>query len=68
MSFKKLDNGNYEIGVHIADVSYYVLPGTIVDKEAQERGTSVYLVDRTVRCFRRNFAINSAPYARTRKS
>lgn len=48
LSFKKLDNGNYEIGVHIADVSYYVLPGTIVDKEAQERGTSVYLVDRTV--------------------
>ena len=47
LSFKKLDNGNYEIGVHIA-VSYYVLPGTIVDKEAQERGTSVYLVDRTV--------------------
>lgn len=48
LSFKKLDNGNYEIGIHIADVSYYVLPGTIVDKEAQERGTSVYLVDRTV--------------------
>ena len=48
LSFKKLDNGNYEIGVHIADVSHYVLPGTIVDKEAQERGTSVYLVDRTV--------------------
>ncbi len=48
LSFKKLDNGNYEIGIHIADVSHYVLPGTIVDKEAQERGTSVYLVDRTV--------------------
>ncbi len=48
LSFKKLDNGNYEIGVHIADVSHYVLPGTVVDKEAQERGTSVYLVDRTV--------------------
>ncbi|MDD7454803.1 MAG: RNB domain-containing ribonuclease [Bacteroidales bacterium] len=48
ISFKKLDDGNYEIGVHIADVSYYVRPGTILDKEAQERGTSVYLVDRTV--------------------
>ena len=48
LSFKALDNGNYEVGVHIADVSYYVTPGTVVDKEAQERGTSVYLVDRTV--------------------
>lgn len=48
ISFKKLSDGNYEIGVHIADVSYYVRPGSILDKEAQERGTSVYLVDRTV--------------------
>lgn len=48
LSFRKLENGNYEIGVHIADVSYYVRPGTIIDKEAQSRGTSVYLVDRTV--------------------
>ncbi|MBR5055394.1 MAG: ribonuclease R [Bacteroidales bacterium] len=48
LSFRKLESGNYEIGVHIADVSYYVKPGTPVDKEAQERGTSVYLVDRTV--------------------
>ena len=48
LSFKKLDNGNYEVGVHIADVSHYVKPGSLVDKEAQERGTSVYLVDRTV--------------------
>ena len=48
LSFRKLDNGNYEVGVHIADVTYYVKPGTAVDKEAQERGTSVYLVDRTV--------------------
>lgn len=48
LSFKKLENGNYEVGVHIADVSYYVTPGSVVDKEAQERGTSVYLVDRTV--------------------
>ncbi len=48
LSFRKLDNGNYEVGVHIADVSYYVKPGTPVDAEAQARGTSVYLVDRTV--------------------
>ena len=48
ISFRKLENGNYEVGVHIADVSYYVKPGSPVDKEAQERGTSVYLVDRTV--------------------
>ena len=48
LSFRKLENGNYEVGVHIADVTWYVKPGTAVDKEAQERGTSVYLVDRTV--------------------
>ena len=48
LSFKKLDNGNYEVGVHIADVSHYVKPGSLVDKEARDRGTSVYLVDRTV--------------------
>ena len=48
LSFRKLENGNYEIGVHIADVTHYVRPGDPVDKEAQERGTSVYLVDRTV--------------------
>ena len=48
LSFKQLTNGNYEVGVHIADVSWYVKPGSAVDKEAQERGTSVYLVDRTV--------------------
>ncbi len=48
LSFKHLDNGNYEVGVHIADVSYYVRPDSILDKEAQSRGTSVYLVDRTI--------------------
>ena len=48
LSFERLENGNYEIGVHIADVSHYVTPGSIVDKEARMRGTSVYLVDRTV--------------------
>ncbi len=48
LSFKKLENGNYEIGIHIADVSYYVKEGTILDQEAYDRGTSVYLVDRVV--------------------
>ena len=48
LSFRKLENGNFEVGIHIADVTYYVRPNTAVDKEAQVRGTSVYLVDRTV--------------------
>ena len=48
LSFKALPGGTFEVGVHIADVSHYVKPGSAVDKEARERGTSVYLVDRTV--------------------
>ncbi len=48
LSFEILENGNYEIGVHIADVSHYVLPDTILEDEAYERATSVYLVDRVV--------------------
>ena len=48
LSFKKLENGNYEIGIHIADVSFYLQEGTILDDEAYQRGTSVYLVDRVV--------------------
>jgi ribonuclease R len=48
LSIRKLDNGNYEVGVHIADVTHYVHPDTIIDREAQERATSVYLVDRVV--------------------
>ncbi|MGO4817170.1 ribonuclease R [Flavobacterium sp. W22_SRS_FP1] len=48
LSFKKLENGNYEIGIHIADVSYYLEQGTILDDEAYQRATSVYLVDRVV--------------------
>lgn len=48
LSFRTLPNGNYEVGVHIADVTHYVHPDTIIDKEAQKRATSVYLVDRVV--------------------
>jgi len=48
ISFKKLPNGNYEIGVHIADVSHYVTEKSELDKEAYERGCSVYLPDRTI--------------------
>lgn len=48
LSFTKLENGNYEIGIHIADVSHYVQPKTILDNEAYDRATSVYLVDRVV--------------------
>jgi ribonuclease R len=48
LSFKQLDNGNYEIGVHIADVSHYITPDSALDKEADQRGTSVYLVDRVI--------------------
>ncbi len=46
ISIRNLDNGNYEIGVHIADVSHFVKPGTALDKSAYERATSVYLPDR----------------------
>ncbi|MDY7394673.1 ribonuclease R [Aureibaculum sp. 2210JD6-5] len=48
LSYKILENGNYEIGIHIADVSHYVKPDTILNEEAYSRATSVYLVDRVV--------------------
>ena len=48
LSIRPLGKGRYEVGVHIADVSHYVTEGSIIDKEAQKRGTSIYLVDRTL--------------------
>ena len=48
LSIRQLANGNWEVGVHIADVTHYVRPGSLIDKEAQKRATSVYLVDRTI--------------------
>lgn len=48
LSLRKLDNGNFEIGVHIADVTHYVEPKSILEEEAVDRATSVYLVDRTI--------------------
>lgn len=48
LSLRHLDSGHYEVGIHIADVSHYVKPGTLLDKEAVHRATSVYLVDRTI--------------------
>lgn len=48
ISYEKLENGLHRVGVHIADVSYYVRPNSEIDKEAYSRGTSIYLVDRTI--------------------
>jgi len=48
LSLRQLDNGNWEVGIHIADVTHYVKPGTLIEREASQRATSVYLVDRVV--------------------
>jgi VacB/RNase II family 3'-5' exoribonuclease len=65
LSWKKLPDGNVEVGVHIADVSHYVTPGSRIDKEGLERGTSIYLVDRTgPRCGARPLATRGRARAR----
>ena len=56
LSVRSIGKGMWEVGVHIADVSHYVKEGSVIDKEAQKRATSVYLVDRTIRCFPSAFA------------
>lgn len=56
LSFKKLDNGNFEIGIHIADVAHYVQPGTEMDEAGYKRATSVYLVDRVLPMFPENLS------------
>lgn len=48
LSIRKLENGNWEVGVHIADVTHYVTPNSVIDREAKQRATSIYLVDRTI--------------------
>lgn len=48
LSLRQLENGNWEVGVHIADVTHYVTPNSIIDREAKQRATSIYLVDRTI--------------------
>jgi ribonuclease R len=52
LSIQILNNGNYYLGVHIADVTHYMPRGSVLDEEAFHRGTSVYLVDRVIPCCR----------------
>ena len=66
LSVRDLDSGHLEVGVHIADVTHYVRPGSRIEEEAVERATSVYLVDRTSRCCQRCCPTTSAPCAPTR--
>lgn len=64
ISFRKLKNDIYEIGVHIADVSHYVKPGTSLDEEAYDRATSVYLPDRVNPMLPKEFPMNSVLFVR----
>ena len=69
LSVRKVRDGVWEVGVHIADVTHYVRPHSVIDDEAVERGTSVYLVDRTVPMLpERLCRTSSARYARTRRA
>ena len=65
ISIKKLKEGLWEVGVHIADVSHYVLEGSVIDQEAQQRATSIYLVDRTIPMLPEHLCtVHSAPTKR----
>ena len=68
LSFEKLENGNYEIGIHIADVSHYLQPNTILDEEAYDRATSVYLVDRVVPMLPEVLSIWPVPFGQMKKN
>ena len=63
LSIRKLKDNLWEVGVHIADVTHYVTEGSIIDKEAEKRATSVYLVDRTIRCCPNGCVTSSVPCA-----
>lgn len=68
LSIRRLPNGNTEVGVHIADVTHYVTPNSIIDREAKQRATSVYLVDRTIPMLPSTSATASARCGPTRKN
>ena len=60
LSFKKLPNGNYEVGIHIADVSHFVKPGSEMDKRAREKTTSIYLVGKVLHMLPKSLSENEA--------
>ncbi len=68
LSIRKLKGGLWEVGVHIADVTHYVKEGGIIDKEAEKRATSVYLVDRTIPMLPNGCVISSVHSAPTKRS
>ena len=68
LSIRKLESGLWEVGVHIADVSHYVKEGDIIDREAQQRATSVYLVTALSRCFQSVFVTSSVRSVQMKRS